>query len=320
MNDVSLIVGFNPAPNTQALIDRSVRPKGVDLRVQTQFGDGLDNTGARHRFIIRGELAGGELSISSFVLARHRGVRLRALPVFLSRKFRLRSMYCRVDAPLQHPAELRGKKVTVHRYNSSTAVWLRGILQNEYQVSPRELEWLVAEPDIAEEALHPPPSDVRVSFISPPRTREHAIELVEQGEIDAALEPYPALLSNPKLRHIIRDYRKAEEDYFQRTGAFTVNHLFALREEVAEAHPWIVESLLTAFCEAETKADGYRNAKEKEEAAWEQKVMGGPFWYSLNKGCARRSLETLIEFQFQQGILDEKPEIESLFFPQVLKL
>jgi hypothetical protein len=89
---------------------------------------------------------------------------------------------------------------------------------------------------------------------------------------------------------------------------------------VAEAHPWIVESLLTAFCEAETKADGYRNAKEKEEAAWEQKVMGGPFWYSLNKGCARRSLETLIEFQFQQGILDEKPEIESLFFPQVLKL
>jgi 4,5-dihydroxyphthalate decarboxylase len=176
MNDVSLIVGFNPAPNTQALIDRSVRPKGVDLRVQTQFGDGLDNTGARHRFIIRGELAGGELSISSFVLARHRGVRLRALPVFLSRKFRLRSMYCRVDAPLQHPAELRGKKVTVHRYNSSTAVWLRGILQNEYQVSPRELEWLVAEPDIAEEALHPPPSDVRVSFISPPRTREHAIE------------------------------------------------------------------------------------------------------------------------------------------------
>jgi 4,5-dihydroxyphthalate decarboxylase len=320
MTDVALTLGFNPAPNTQALIDRSVRPKGIDLCVQTQFGDGLDNTGARHRLIIQGALAGGELSISSFVLARHRGVRLRALPVFLSRKFRLRSMYCRVDAPLQHPAELRGGKVTVHRYNSSTAVWLRGILQNEYMVSPRELEWLVAEPDIAEESLHPPPSDVRVSFISPPRTREHAIELVEQGEIDAALEPYPALLSNPKLRHVIRDYRKAEEDYFKRTRAFTVNHLFALREEVAEAHPWIVESLLAAFCEAEAAADRYRNAKEKEEAAWEQKVMGEPFWYSLNKGCARRSLETLIEFQLQQGILDEKPEIENLFFPQVLKL
>jgi 4,5-dihydroxyphthalate decarboxylase len=152
MTDVRLTLGFNPAPNTQALIDGSVRPQGVDLRVQTEFDDGFDNIGARHRSIITGETAGGELSISSFVLARHRGVKLKALPVFLSRKFRFRSMYCRVDAPLRDPSELRGKRVTVHRYNSSTAVWLRGILQNEYRVLPQKLEWLLAEPDIAEAA------------------------------------------------------------------------------------------------------------------------------------------------------------------------
>ena len=60
MANVSLTVGFNPAPNTQALIDGSVRPKGIDLRVQTEFGHGLDNIGARHRAIIAGEIAGGE--------------------------------------------------------------------------------------------------------------------------------------------------------------------------------------------------------------------------------------------------------------------
>ena len=320
MTNVALTLGFNPAPNTQALIDGSVRPQGIELRVQTQFGDGFDNTGARHRSIIKGEIAGGELSISSFVLARHRGVNLKALPVFLSRRFRLRSMYCRVDAPFRDPSELRGKKVTVHRYNSSTAVWLRGILQNEYKVAPQELEWFVAEPDIAEEALHPPPAEVRVSFISPPRTREHAIELVEQGEIDAALEPYAALSSNPHLRHIVRDYRKAEEEFYRRNRVYTVNHLFALREDIAQANPAIPESLLTAFRQAEAAADRYRNEQEKEEAAWEQKVMGEPFSYSLNKGCARKSIETLIEYQLQQGILDEKPKTESLFFPQVLKL
>ncbi len=320
MANVSLTVGFNPAPNTQALIDGSVRPKGIDLRVQTEFGHGLDNIGARHRAIIAGEIAGGELSISSFVLARHRGVRLKALPVFLSRRFRLRAMYCQANAPFEHPSELRGKKVTVHRYNSSTAVWLRGILQNEYKVAPHELHWLVAEPDIAEESLHPPPPEVRVSFISPPRTREHAIELVEAGEIDAALEPYPTLATNPKLRYLVRDYRRAEADYFNRTRAFTVNHLFAMREEVAEENPWIAESLLTAFSDAEAAADRYRNEKEKEEARWEREVMGEPFIYSLNKGCARKSIETLIEFQVQQGILDEKPETESLFFPQIHNL
>ncbi len=43
------------------------------------------------------------------------------------------------------------------------------------------------------------------------------------------------------------------------------------------------------------------------------------FSYGLTKGCARRSLETLIAYQIQQGILDEKPDIESLFFPEALK-
>ena len=95
MADLTLNIGFNPAPNTQALLDRAVVPKGIDLKIQTRFGEGFDNVGARHRAIIAGELDGGELSLSSFILARLRGVPLRALPVFLSRRFRLRCMYCR---------------------------------------------------------------------------------------------------------------------------------------------------------------------------------------------------------------------------------
>ena len=48
--------------------------------------------------------------------------------------------------------------------------------------------------------------------------------------------------------------------------------------------------------------------------------MGEEFAYSLKKGCARRSLETLIEYQIQQGILDQRPDIEGMFFPQTLDL
>jgi 4,5-dihydroxyphthalate decarboxylase len=313
-------LGFNPAPNTQALFDGSVRPKGVELHPQSRFGEGYDNVGARHRAIISGKVDGGECSISSFVLARIRGVPLKALPVFLSRRFRLRCMYCRVDSALRHPSELLGKKVTVHRYNATTPVWLKGILQNHYGVMSQDVEWYVAEPDIAEESLRPPPPEVRVSFIPPPHTREHAIELVEQGKIDAALEPYPDPTSNPKLRHLLSDFRKAEEEFFRRTGAFTINHLFVLREEIAQAHPWVVESLLRAFCEADAQAGRYRDEKQEAEAAWEKKVIGEDFYYSLKKGCGRKSLETLIEYQIQQGILGRRPDIESLFFPQALDI
>ena len=318
MSALPLTIGLNPSPYTQALFDGSVRPKDIDLQLQSQFGEGLDNVGARHRDIIAGKLDGGELSISSFILGRLRAVPLRALPVFLSRRFRLRCMYCRLDSPVHHPSELAGKSVTVHRYNATTPVWLKGILQNEFGVKPTDVEWYVAEPDIAEESLRPPPPEVRLRFIPSPRSREHAVEMVEKGEIEAALEPYP-LHANPKMRYLMPEFRQAEEDFFRRTGAYTLNHLFALREKIGNEHPWAVENLLAALREANSLADQYRDEKQKSEAAWEKKVMGEEFSYSLKKGCARRSLETLMEYQVQQGILDKKPVIEELFFPEVLE-
>jgi 4,5-dihydroxyphthalate decarboxylase len=228
-------------------------------------------------------------------------------------------MYCQVESSLRDPSELAGKKVTVHRYNATTPVWLKGILQNEFAVKPSDIEWQVAEPDIAEEAQRPPPPEIRVRFIPPPRTREHAIELVEQGEIAAALEPYP-LHSNPRMRYLMEDFRRAEKEFFRRTGAYTINHLFALREEIATTHPEIVSSLLLALRAANSVADRYRDEKQKSEAAWEREVMGEEFSYSLKEGCARRSLDTLMEYQIQQGILDRKPALEDLFFPETFHL
>jgi NMT1/THI5 like len=52
--------------------------------------------------LLAGEVHGDELSISSFILARLRGVPLKALPVFLSRRFRLCCMYFRVNFPVNH--------------------------------------------------------------------------------------------------------------------------------------------------------------------------------------------------------------------------
>lgn len=319
MVTLPLTIGLSASPYTQALFDGTVQAKGIELKLQTRFGDGLDNIGARHREIIAGKIDGGELSISSYILARLRGVPLVALPVFLSRRFRLRCMYCRADSPLQHPSELAGKKATVHRFNATTPVWLKGILQNEFGVKPKDIEWYVAEPDIAEESLRPPPADVKKNFIAAPRTREHAVELVEQGEIDAALEPY-ALHDNPNMRYLMKDYRRAEETFFRRTGAYTTNHLFALREEIAKEYPAAVQNLFAALKEANSMADRYRDDKQRSEAAWEREVMGEEFRYSLKEGCARRSLEILMEYQVQQGILDRKPKIEDLFVPETLNL
>lgn len=316
---LSLVLGLSETPKTRALFDGSVTARGIALRCQSRFSHGLDNTGARHRAIIEGEIAGGEVSTSSFVLARMRGVPLRALPVFLARGFRHRSIYCHHNLALGSPEELKGKKVTAHRYNATTVVWVRGLLQNEYGVRPEAMEWYVAEPDVGEEGRRPPPANVKVRFIPEPRTREHAVELVEEGKIDAAFEPYAGLEQKPGLRRLFPAHREVEAAYFHRRGVFPIIHTLVLREEIVAEHPWVVESLMEGFRRAYAAADRYRSEKEKTEAAWERGLLGSDSDVYRLDGCARQTLKTLLLYQRQQGMIDREPDLEELFFPASLQ-
>jgi 4,5-dihydroxyphthalate decarboxylase len=315
---IKLTLGLAVTPRTRALFDGTVQPEGVQLRCENQFGDGLDNTGARHRAILGGTIDGGECSTSSLILARMRGASLRGLPIFPARQFRHRCIYCPVASGLRHPSELKGKRVVAHRYNATTAVWLRALLQNEYGVSPEEMEWYVAEPDVGEEAASRPPKSVTVNFIPPPRTREHALELVENGAIDAALEPYGFLAKSPKLRRVLKDHRREEADYFHRTQVIPVIHTLVLREELVERRPWILESLLAAFRKARALDEKYMNEEDRNEARWlSEAISYDPYAYSFDTST-RKSLDALIRCQMQQGLLSRQPALEELFFRETL--
>ena len=223
-------------------------------------------------------------------------------------------MFCPVGSTLRHPAELKGKRVIAHRYNATTAVWLRALLQDEYGVTPDQMEWYVAEPDVGEEAA-PPPKSVTIHFIPPPKTREHAIELVETGAIDAALEPYGSLAKNPKLRRLLRDHRQEEADYFRRTQVIPVIHTLVLQEELVVKDPWIVESLVSAFRKARALDKNYMTEEERNEAQWLREAIGyDPFAYTFDVST-RKSLEALICCQMQQGLVKREPALEELFFP-----
>jgi 4,5-dihydroxyphthalate decarboxylase len=311
---INLTLGLAVTPRTRALFDGTVRPEGIQLSCKSQFGDGLDNTGARHRAILGGAIDGGECSTSSLILARMRGAPLRGLPVFPARQFRHRCIYCPVTSTLSHPSELKGKRVVAHRYNATTAVWLRGLLENEYGVTPEQMEWYVAEPDVGEEADSPPPSSVTVNFIPPPRTREHALELVENGAIDAALEPYGSLAKNPKLRRLLKDHRREEADYFRRTQVIPVIHTLVLQEEPVAKQPWILDSLLSAFRKARALEEKYLTEEERNEARWLSEIIGyDPYAYSFDDST-RKSLDALIRCQMQQELLSREPVLEELFF------
>lgn len=83
-----------------------------------------------------------EMSISSYVIQVSRGIGdYVAIPAFVSRAFRHSGFFVRDGSGIKSPAELSGKKVGVPEYQMTAALWMRGILRDEYSVAPESVHW-----------------------------------------------------------------------------------------------------------------------------------------------------------------------------------
>jgi 4,5-dihydroxyphthalate decarboxylase len=83
-----------------------------------------------------------ELSLSnSMALVARDAHAYIAIPVFPSRLFRHSSIYIRDDRGIERPDDLRGKVIGVPEYTMTAAVWIRGILQDEYGVRAADVKW-----------------------------------------------------------------------------------------------------------------------------------------------------------------------------------
>jgi 4,5-dihydroxyphthalate decarboxylase len=301
-------LGLTGRPHTRALLDGTVQAKGVNL-VFEQVGRRQRNAGTeRHKAIVSGALDGGEFSTSSLFLARQSGVPLIALPIFLARGHSHRSMYCHELAPIQSPCDLTGKRVTVHRYNNTVAVWMRALLATEYGVNPSQVHWFVGEDDIEGE---PAPRDIVLNKIPEPASPAQIVEMLSRGELDAGLEAY--LEPGPGIRRIVEDFRGAEAEYYRRRGVLPIYHTLTLQASLLDAHPWLAESLLDAFREARRMAPRYSSEAESEEAAWEAEVFDAdPFGHVLGD-CELRTLGELGRLLFSEGSLTQPIAPQSLF-------
>src|SRR5580692_3843652 len=68
-----------------------------------------------------------ELSASSYLMQLgQRTSAFIAIPAFVSRAFRHRSIFIRSDRGIVSPKDLEGKRVGVPEYQTTVALWLRG--------------------------------------------------------------------------------------------------------------------------------------------------------------------------------------------------
>jgi 4,5-dihydroxyphthalate decarboxylase len=213
--------------------------------------------------------------------------------------------------------------------------WLRGIFEHEYGVPAADIEWVVSAEDSSARAAgkvsrqeNMMPSGLEVS--RGPAGMDES-DLLEAGEVDAlfhAAEPRAYVQGHPAVSRLFDDFRSVERAYYEKTGIFPIMHAVAIRDDVAEAHPWLPEAVFRAYSEAkqvmyaELRKLGWATislpwaGQEIEET---RRLMGENFWpYGIEPN--RKALETLFRYSHEQGLASKRLSVEELFHPATLEL
>lgn len=316
MARITLTVALGDYDRTRRLIDGTVKPEGVDL-CPLVMNDAFD----RHDRMIRfEEFDVCELSMSSFLMARDRGRALTAIPVFPYRMFRHQFVLCHRDAGIRSPQDLKGKRIGINMYQVTTALWVRGFLQHEYGVSPRDLHWFT---DRAE--LVPVPPEISVT-VAHGRSLE---QMLLEGDLDALIliESMPdALLQAPQVHRLFPDYPAVEADYYRKTGIYPIMHALVCRDEILARHPWVARNLYDAFVAAKQMAYDYNQYPRVHSLAWaeayrkQEEAVFGPDPYAYGIQGARPTLEALVQYSHEQGLTSRRFTVEELFAPSTHSL
>src|SRR5262249_43126610 len=177
-----------------------------------------------------------------------------------SREFFHARIVVRADAGISSPAELKGKRVGVPEYQQTAAIWGRGVLENEFGVHPRDMEFFmerVADKSHGGATGFKPPAGVTVHQI-PMST--NIGEVLIAGQLDATLlyltdrnlvdrspiDPSAAKPVRPLFAHRAAEGRR----YYAKTGIYPINHTVVVRRSLVEQHPWIALNLYSAFAAA----------------------------------------------------------------------
>jgi 4,5-dihydroxyphthalate decarboxylase len=261
MTDLHLSFAMTPYDRVLPLITGEVKPAGITLDYQGMPGAVPGVFYDQIKFQ-RYDLS--EMSFSSSLVERAKGWPYRLLPVFHNRQFYYTSIVIRRSSGIRvgHPEDLKGKRFAVGDYQQSAALWIRGVLQHEYGVTPQDMEWVQTRGEhyshTGASGTRPP---VKLTFATKP-----ASQLFLDGDIDAAMSwlgigeenalerRSEDIRGNPDFTLLFDDPRAEGIRYYRKTGIYPPQHTTAIRESILREHPWVAVSLVNAFEQAKRLA------------------------------------------------------------------
>jgi 4,5-dihydroxyphthalate decarboxylase len=328
MMKLELTLSCERYDRTDALREGRIQPEGIDLVYLS-----LSPQETFWRMLRHFEFDVAEMSLAAFTIAKSRGEnRIIAIPVFTSREFRHSAIYINTKAGIEKPSDLKGKRVGVPEYMLTAVCWARGILQSEYGISPKELKWLTGgqeQPGRQERIELRKPAGVSIEPVPAGRSLS---EMLDAGDIDACITPLtPSVYAkrSPRVRRLFPNFREVEREYYKKTGIFPIMHTVAMKTSLYEKHPWVAQSLYKAFLYSRNEAISRLHdtnalnitlpwvVAEAEES--ERLFANGDIWpYGFEAN--RKTLQQLIDYMRQDGLLERDVKVEELFAPNTFDM
>ena|SRR5712671_1248949 len=320
MVEVPLTIACGNYDRTRAIIDGRVRVEGCAVTYLPLYPEEIFFRTFRYQ-----EFDVAEMSFSSYLRTVAAGTSAYVgLPAFVSRIFRHSGIYVRADAGIRTPQDLRGKRIGLPEYQITAVVWMRGLMQHEYGVSPNEISWRSGGQEEPGRDERTPLKPIQGLDLKPIGKDQTLVDMLRHGELDAlftARAPSSFLAGEPHIVRLFPDTRAAEKAYYQKTRMFPIMHLIGIKKTLVQQYPWLVTSVYKAFLEAKALAMidlcdvnalmvtlPWLEAETKETMA----IMGKDFWsYGIRENSAE--IEALAQYAFEQGLIDRKIKAEELF-------
>lgn len=300
----------------EPLIDGRVKPEGIDLSITcTDPNTAFWREGQFEEFDV------SVASISTVIAEKRKGLDVVGLPVFPTRRFMHTELHYHVDSGIESPADLDGKRMGLRHYTMTTGIFIRGALQHDFGVPPERIEWHVLPDEgtnVRRGGTFVPPKGVVLREV-PAGKRLNT--MLAEGEIDAMpVDAGRGVGDRNKVKPLFPDRIAECGRFFREHGFMPATNIYTIRGEVYRKHPWIALNLYQAMAEAKRIVDDSMTARipggllfGKEYAAQTKELLGGqdPFPYGIEAN--RRFIDTLSQWELEQGFIAEIPSVEELF-------
>lgn len=230
-----------------------------------------------------------ELAIVTALQAIEHAKPIVPLPITVSARFQHKCIVQNGERNDIGPADLKGQRVAVRAFSQTTGSWVRTILEQEYGVATRDVEWVTEEPPHVREATEP------ANVVRDPEGRT-AYELLKSGAVAAAIFGND-MPREDWIRPVIPTPDAAAMESFRSRGVVPINHVLALSRSFFDACSGLVPSILS-IC---------RTAKE-EVAEPDQ-----PDLLPMGIEALRPSIEALLASAAHQGLTSRHLGVEEIF-------